>query len=86
MIIDVPEKAMYVQRQFALLDNIFVREPFQNKGIATQLMNKAEAWAKDKGVSKIELQLYTKNEKALQFYQSIGFNPVLSIMERSVEH
>ena len=85
ILIDVPEEAMNVKRSFVLLDNIFVREAFQSKGIATQLMDKAEAWSKEKGVSKIELQLYTNNEKALQFYQSMGFNPFMFIMERTVK-
>jgi len=85
MLIDVPEEAMNIKRKFALLDNIFVRETYQNEGIATQLMDIAEAWAKDKGASKIELQLYTNNEKALQFYQSMGFNPFMALMERNVK-
>jgi len=85
MLIDVPEEAMNIKRTFALLDNIFVRENYQNKGIATQLMKKAEAWAKNKGASKIELQLYSNNKKALTFYQSMGFNPFMAIMDRDVK-
>jgi len=86
MLIDVPEEAMNVKRTFVLLDNIFVREAYQNKGIASQLMDKAEAWAKDKGARKIELQLYSNNKKALTFYQSIGFNPFMAIMERNIKY
>lgn len=63
-----------VGRKFCLIDNIFVCEKYRNRGVANYLVNRAKKWSLEHGVNKIELQVFSSNGNALQFYESNGFN------------
>lgn len=45
----------------------------QGKGIAKSLLDKAEAWAKEKGISRLELTVIEENEPARKLYEKAGF-------------
>lgn len=46
---------------------IGVRESYRGKGIGTELMNKAEEYAKGRGIRRMELEVFSKNP-ALKLY------------------
>ena len=46
-----------------------VSEEYRNKNIATSLLNKFENTIIKKGIKEIELEVKTKNKKAIKFYQ-----------------
>ncbi|MDE0581894.1 GNAT family N-acetyltransferase [Planococcus sp. A6] len=45
----------------------------QGKGIAKSLLEKAEEWAKQKGISRLELTVLGANERARKLYEKTGF-------------
>lgn len=47
---------------------IAVREKYRGKGIGNMLMNKAEEYAKTKGIRRIELEVFGGNTKAIELY------------------
>jgi RimJ/RimL family protein N-acetyltransferase len=65
-----PEKK--TKRQSASL-GIVVLEEFQNRGIGTKMMRYMHSWAKQKGITKIWLHVYTKNKKAIRLYKKLGY-------------
>ncbi|MCW3110296.1 MAG: family N-acetyltransferase [Segetibacter sp.] len=73
-----------VGRKFFLIDNIFVCDNYRNRGVATYLVNHAKEWCLEQGVNKIELQVFSSNTSALQFYESIGFNLLSVRMELKI--
>lgn len=51
-----------------------VRQEWRGQGVGAALMAEAIAWAKQTGiVSRIELQVYTRNEPAIRLYRKFGF-------------
>ncbi|MEC6748161.1 N-acetyltransferase [Marinilactibacillus sp. XAAS-LB27] len=58
------------------IERIYLKKDFQELGLGTYLINKAEAVAREKNKSKIWLGVWEKNEKALIFYQKKGFSRV----------
>lgn len=48
---------------------IGVREKYRGKGIGTLLMNKAEGYAKEKGMRRVELEVFGKNTTAIDMYK-----------------
>lgn len=50
------------------IEGIFINTASQNKGIGTELLNKAK-----KEKTKLTLSVYEKNTKAIKFYQKNGF-------------
>ncbi len=52
---------------------IAVREAYRGKGIGTALMEKAENYAKSKGIRRVELEVFGKNIKAITLYKARGY-------------
>ena len=51
-----------------------VDQDWRRQGIGSQLMAQAIAWAKSTGIiSRIELAVFERNEKAIRLYQKFGF-------------
>lgn len=52
---------------------ILVAATHRGRGIGRALLEQAAAWARDAGVSKIELHVFPWNEPALRLYERFGF-------------
>ena len=52
---------------------IGVRPAFRRRGIATGLLGRAAAQAKDRGARRLLLEVRAGNQEALAFYQALGF-------------
>ncbi|WP_144510648.1 GNAT family N-acetyltransferase [Bacillus sp. FJAT-22090] len=52
---------------------IGVKQEFSKKGIASSLMYHGEKWAKEVGISKLELTVIKENIKAQKLYEKLGF-------------
>jgi len=52
---------------------IAVKEEYRGKGIGTLLMDTGERYAKDRGVRRIELEVFGKNEVAIKLYEKRGY-------------
>jgi ribosomal protein S18 acetylase RimI-like enzyme len=42
-------------------------------------------WSRDKGAQAVELGAFASNERAIAFYQSLGFAPTLITMEHVLQ-
>jgi ribosomal protein S18 acetylase RimI-like enzyme len=67
---------LMVPRQYAVIDNLAVGESYRRYGIGRALMNRAEAWAKEKGAASMELNVYRFNQSAQKLYETIGYEEV----------
>lgn len=53
---------------------MMVSREWRDQGVGTALMERAITWAKASGVLKrIELKVYTRNQRAIHLYQKFGF-------------
>lgn len=57
----------------ALLDALFVLEPYRGRGIATALFFAFRRFAAENGACRIELKVMSRNENALHFYEKLSF-------------
>ena len=71
-----PAFAVFIQRLFAVVDNIGTRQDLRRQGIGRALMQAAESWAKDRGAQTIELNVYAFNQAAMDFYRALGYEPL----------
>ncbi|MBI4196962.1 MAG: GNAT family N-acetyltransferase [Deltaproteobacteria bacterium] len=55
------------------LYEIFIEEPFRNKGYASDALRMMEEELKKIGIKKIGLHLFSDNIKALQLYRQLGY-------------
>jgi shikimate dehydrogenase len=71
-----PEGPIFVQRRYAVVDNVVVQEGFRHAGIGRELMEKAHEWAMAAGVESIELNVWEFNQDAIAFYKTLGYETI----------
>jgi len=60
----------------AFIDAFFVEEEYRNKGIGKSLINEAIAWAKERNIKYIDIDVMSENIKTINIYNNIGFNEI----------
>jgi GNAT superfamily N-acetyltransferase len=75
----------YRHGKYFEIDNVGVLSQWQGKGVGKQLLEAIIAWAKQQGYTKVYLQSYYKNDKAVQFYKTRGFEPIDISLEKTIE-
>jgi GNAT superfamily N-acetyltransferase len=76
-----PPYPMFIPKDFALIENLYVRSEFRGTGLAHNLFEKAKEWAKSQGFSNLQLKVYNKNESAIKFYLKEGLLPLNTTFE-----
>lgn len=64
------------ERVWVQLDNIAVKNEYQNKKVGNLLLEKVKEWTKEKNLNRIELTAYTFNVNTINFYEKKGFNEI----------
>jgi PhnO protein len=59
--------------RFVMIDQIGVRPEVRNQGVGTALIQRAEEFAKELGVKRIQLDSWEFNRKAHRFFERQGF-------------
>ena len=76
-----PENPFMYERDFLDIDEFAVAEGWRRQGIATALIRFAQAYAKEKGFHRIELNMWEFNQGALAFYEAAGFSTFRRYLE-----
>lgn len=79
-----PEGKALVPCISAHIRNLAVHENHRRKGIATALYKEAVRCAKAHGAVRIDLKVYSFNEAAIAFYQSLGMTVQSYTMEQAL--
>lgn len=61
------------QGPFCVVHRLCVNPGFQNRGLGTQVMQAAEAAAREMGFEAIRLDTFSKNPSALRLYRKLGY-------------
>lgn len=56
-----------------VIEDVFVREPWRQRGIAKHLLYRAMSYLQAQGSTSVKLEVKAANETALLLYQSVGF-------------
>lgn len=56
------------------LENMFVVSNWRRRGVGKALVGELRRWMKAKGVDRMYVSAYAKNEDAIRFYDSCGFD------------
>ena len=70
--------------QYAYLGFMYVEPEYRGQGINQKIMNHLFAWAKQQGLSEIQLDVYAQNESAIKAYTKVGFTPDLINMRLKI--
>jgi len=76
-----PESPFKKEQRFFHIEEFGVAENHRRKGIATAIIEFARKDAKERGFTRIELDMWEFNAGALAFYESVGFKTMRRYME-----
>jgi len=67
------------------INELSVLPEYARLSIGSKLMQGAEKWAKDQGITNLSVLVYAFNEEAQSFYSSNGYKPYSIKMEKNIE-
>lgn len=67
------------------VEELYVRPGFRGRSVGRDLLDRAEAWARERGCERVSLGVHTSNEDAREFYESCGYDIRRHYMDRSLE-
>lgn len=75
-----PDVPVFHPTSFAYIDEFVVDPARQRSGIGRLLMEAVVAWARDRGLSAVQTNVWLANEAARAFYERAGFAPTTARM------
>ncbi len=73
---DAPAYNYLILRRVAEISDIAVLRAYNNKGVGHQLFAASTEWAKARGATSLELQVWEFNKNAIAFYERLGMVPI----------
>ncbi|PRQ00496.1 GNAT family N-acetyltransferase [Enhygromyxa salina] len=81
---EVEHLGIHVGRRYVLIDNFAVGPRWQRRGVGRALVDAVADWAKQRGATDLELEVWEVNAGAIRFYEEIGFEPQRRRLARSL--
>lgn len=81
---DAAPYGFLMPRRLAEISDIAVLRAFNNRGIGHQLFTASTEWAKARGATSLELQVWEFNKNAIAFYERLGMVPINRTMSLSL--
>jgi ribosomal protein S18 acetylase RimI-like enzyme len=74
----------YRKSKYFEIENLGVIPKAKRKGIGTKLLEELTKIAKEKGYQKIYLNCYAKNDEAINFYKTSGYEKIDVCLEKEI--
>ena len=66
------------------LESMYVREEYRSRGVGARLVGEFLEWAGSQGAVRATVTAYAANERAVRFYEGMGFRPKSVSLERGL--
>jgi len=70
---------------YIVVDNISVEPAYRSQGVGEALMERVYALAREQGINRVTLSVWAFNERAIAFYERLGFSPFQINMDKMLE-
>ena len=80
-----PDTPIHMPRRYLLVDMLGVTESYRGKGVGRALIEYAEHWAKQQGVTEAELTVWEFNESARAMYDRLGYTTTVRRLWKSLD-
>ncbi len=68
----------------AELESMYVREGSRDSGVGARLVEEFLGWARERGAERASVTAYAANERAIRFYERLGFAARSLSLERKI--
>jgi len=66
----------------AEITDLGVRPAFRRQGVGRLLVEEAQAWVRDRGVARIEIQVATGNPEGQAFWRAVGYADLMDVLHK----
>jgi GNAT superfamily N-acetyltransferase len=66
----------------AEITDLGVRPDMRRRGVGRLLVDEAQAWVRDRGVARIEIQVATGNPEGQAFWRAIGYVDLMDVLHK----
>jgi len=73
--------SQYNNNSHCSIDDIMIDEDYRHSGIGNALLEEVKSWSQSEGIKTIQLNVFSKNEKALGFFKNQGFENLFHHLE-----
>lgn len=73
-VVESPEHLCCYARKCVYIGQICVAEEFRGKGLGKMLVEEAKGVARDRGIDRVELNVWSENKNARDAFASLGFS------------
>ena len=77
-----PDGPPFVARRFAMVEELVVRSDCRRRGIGRRLMASVDEWARERGITEVELTVWEFNDTAQATFRQLGYAAVQHRMRR----
>ena len=70
---EVSDNGVLVPRRYAMIHDLGVKHEYQRAGAGRALIERAQAWAHERGATDVELIVWAFNAQAIAFYERLGY-------------
>ena len=79
-----PAVPVVVPRRFINIDDLVVSEHVRHQGVGQTLLERVHQWAREKGVTEVELNVWEFNTSARSLYEKLGYETTRRIMRKQL--
>jgi ribosomal protein S18 acetylase RimI-like enzyme len=80
-----PDVPILVPRQLGWISDVVVRKDWRRFGVGRSLMEQAQQWVLDQGVTMVQLIVWEFNQAAVAFYEKLGYTTASRMMWRALD-
>ncbi len=73
---------VFEHRSYGHIYDLFVDPAQRNRGVGESLVNEALQWFRSRRVEKVDLYAHARNEMGLRFWEKMGFDATVHILDR----
>ena len=66
----------------AEITDLGVRAALRRRGIARRLVEAAQAWVRDRGVGRVEIQVASGNREGQAFWRAMGYGDLMDVLHK----
>ena len=77
-----PAVPVVMPRRFVNIDDLVVSEHVRHQGVGQTLVERVHQWAREKGVTEVELNVWEFNTPARSLYEKLGYQTTRRIMRK----
>lgn len=71
-----------VETERAEITDLGVRPALRRRGIARRLVEASMAWVRDRGVSRVEIQVASGNREGQAFWRAMGYTDLMDVLHK----